>query len=158
MIFDYIINFIRKVWTRLRGYNDWVSIKLYPMNFEMKITNLVLTHGKCYKCGTSKDNTVPNSIIECTIIEKGYNFTICSCGRDFAFFGTQGRFDMYDNGTSVLIGTCLWASTYNNGSYFKLLNKEAIYSHPAYTFKITKQPFIGHSPLGYAEVQITKQT
>ncbi len=152
-----ILEFIRKLFPRLDGYKSWVSITVTPMNFNMVIVDPILTHGKFYKCGATKN--VSPAPIPGTVVKVGHSFNICSCGRFLALFGSQGRFSMADmnhRGSRIdsTFGTCLWASNYRGRNMFELIHENGL----RYTFKIVKHPTLAPGTLGYASVQIIKQT
>lgn len=87
------------------AYAQWVSITIYPSNFQATIKNVALSWGKFYRNG-DKNDEVPVSEIEGTKVDADGSYEIYSCGRSDAASGTEGSFDLYDGDTKV--GTYSW--------------------------------------------------
>lgn len=84
----------------IMAYAQWVTITIYPANFNATIKNAAHSWGKFYTNG-NKDDEIQPSAIDGTVIPAGGSYTISACGREDAASGTEGSFDVYDGDTKV---------------------------------------------------------
>ncbi len=102
----------------IMAYAQWVTITIYPANFNATIKNAAHSWGKFYTNG-NKDDEIQPSAIDGTVIPAGGSYTISACGREDAASGTEGSFDVYDGDTKV--GTyswdCPWGSKSNTSTW-----------------------------------------
>ncbi|KAI0267255.1 aegerolysin type hemolysin [Russula aff. rugulosa BPL654] len=99
-----------------KAYAQWVVINITNSSSKtVTIKNVSLHWGKFYK-DDNKDAEIPKSDIENHKIDPGDEFEINSCGRSDASSGTEGDFDIYeDGGTRVrhFYWDCPWGSKTN---------------------------------------------
>ncbi|KAF8668060.1 hypothetical protein AX14_006257 [Amanita brunnescens Koide BX004] len=80
------------------AYAQWVVINVANSSPRpVVVKNVSLHWGKFYKEG-DKDAEIPVQGIENTRILPGQEFRISSCGRENAASGTEGQFDIYEEG------------------------------------------------------------
>ncbi|OCH84840.1 pleurotolysin A [Obba rivulosa] len=99
------------------AYAQWVVIVLKNVSPQgtLVIKNLNLMWGKFHKDG-DKDAEIPTKDIEGTKILPGAEYTINSCGRSDASSGTEGKFDLYEEGGALVRSfywDCPWGSKTN---------------------------------------------
>ncbi|OCH86914.1 pleurotolysin A [Obba rivulosa] len=99
------------------AYAQWVVIVLKNVSPQgtLVIKNLNLMWGKFHKDG-DKDTEIATKDIEGTKILPGAEYTINSCGRSDASSGTEGKFDLYEEGGALVRSfywDCPWGSKTN---------------------------------------------
>ncbi|ADB42080.1 aegerolysin family protein [Spirosoma linguale] len=82
------------------AYSEWVEIRIYSENMEIKIKNIKLNWGKFYE-GPNQDIEITAPVLSDAVIKSGEKYTVWSCGRDGASSGTEGSFELYDGDTQV---------------------------------------------------------
>ena len=87
------------------AYAQWVTITIEPANFAVTIKNVGHSWGKFYANG-DKDDEIPPSAIEGTVVKAKGSYEISACGRQDSASGTEGFFDLYDGETKI--GTYTW--------------------------------------------------
>ncbi len=138
------------------AYGQWINLIFSPKNFTLGLHNAHLEHGKWYVCG-NKDIGLDRSVIDKVRINAGQSEQICSCGKSWAIFGTDGGFDVYDemDGKSPpkRIANIGWKSVAGSRGIFQItpINLD-------YYYNVTPPINVGSGALGAATITFLKYT
>ncbi|RPJ77934.1 MAG: aegerolysin [Alphaproteobacteria bacterium] len=110
------------------AYAQWVTMTLKPIGFDLTVKNVKLDWGKFY-AKDNKDIEIDKSGIEGMVINSGLSAIISACGRSDAASGTEGQFDLYDNGRQI--GTyywdCPWGTKTNKSKWTPVVEDDDAY-------------------------------
>lgn len=108
-----------------KAYGQWVVIHITNSSTKtLVIKNVRLSWGKFHE-DDNKDYEIALDDIENTKIRGGKQFTISSCGRSDAPSGTEGEFDIYENGGEK-VGHYYWDCPWGgNGNIWKITERNA---------------------------------
>jgi hypothetical protein len=99
------------------AYKQWVKFSISPKGFNLLVQNAQLKYGKFYKDGDNGNEISAVDIDKIEINDGSFDY-VCACGRELSPSGTEGSFDLYDQGLDknakpIRIGTLNWNCSFD---------------------------------------------